>query len=85
MAFAQAIVRNPAGKMMDVVEPDIPGHPVQRRRQIVERGALQRRRAKVPVPLGLPVRLLELVLNVEEPNANGCGQQNDRQPPQQHR
>ena len=64
-AVAQAVARDPARQMMDVMEADVVGDPVQRARQVVERAPLERGGADVSARLGFPVRGLELVLHVE--------------------
>lgn len=68
-AFAQAIVRYLAADVMDVVEANMARQPVQHRRQIVEGAALQRCYMEIPIRAGRPIGVLELVLNVKQPQA----------------
>ena len=69
--FCQAVKRDTAVQMMHVVNPNIAGKPHQNGRQIIMRAAVQRRIMDLPVCLGVPVGILKLVLDIEEPNARG--------------
>jgi hypothetical protein len=64
----QPIKRDPAAQMMDVMHADIGREPAQHDRQIVVRTAVQRRLVQIPFLVGRPERILELVLNVEQPD-----------------
>jgi hypothetical protein len=54
--------------MVDMMHPDIGGEPAQDARQIVMRAAVQRRLVKIPALVMGPERILELVLDVEQPD-----------------
>ena len=58
---------------MDVVDADIAGEPAQHERQVVMRRAVQCGMLELPLFAFRPVRLLELVLDVEQPDAHGTG------------
>src|ERR1700685_1285075 len=60
---AQAIVRDLDGEMMDVMEPDAAGEPVQKVRQVVEGAALEGRGLEIPLAAPLPVGVGELMLD----------------------
>ncbi len=63
----QPVERHRARQMMHVVDADVSGEPPEHGRQLVVRAAVQRRMLEIPV-FGLrPVRLLELVLDEEQP------------------
>ncbi len=73
------------------MEADIGGEPAQHARQVVVGRALERRGGEIPLLLVGPVRLLVLVLDVEQPHPGGGADQGQRQvaeqerlPPQQH-
>src|SRR5258708_10812819 len=78
-AVPQPIIRNPARQVVDMVEADVAGHPVQDPRQIIERGALECRRLEGPACPAIPISLLALMLDVEEPDADRSGEQDNRQ------
>ena len=77
-ALAEAVVRNPAAQVMHVVGADIRREPAHHRRQMEIGAALERGPVEVPRAFRSPVRRLELVLHVEQPDADGPGQQRDR-------
>src|SRR3546814_18583286 len=54
--------------MVDMVVADVAGEPLQDLRQLVTRAALQRCRRVIPVFVGRPVHVLELMLHVEQPD-----------------
>ena len=62
---------------MDVVHADIGGKPAQDARQVVMRAAEERRRVQVPGPILGPERVLELMLDVEQPDPDGSSKQCD--------
>ena len=66
--LAQPVARDPAAQMMDVVDADIGGEPAQHARQVEVRAAVQRRLRGSSSPPSLPVGVLELVLDVEQPD-----------------
>ena len=55
------------------------------RRQIVIRTAMQRRFVQIPLGVGFPGRVLELVLHIEQPDADRGGEKHDRKMNEQHR
>ena len=77
--LGQAVVGDAARQMVHMVDADIAGEPAQRQRQVVMRGAVQCGRRKLPVIALRPVGLLELVLDIEQPDADGAGNQHGRQ------
>ncbi len=79
MALLQPIVRDARVQMVHVVKADIAAEPLQHRRQLEMRAAAQRSGGKVPRRLRHPQRVLEAVLHREQPDADGRGDQHDRQ------
>src|SRR5215208_3633918 len=77
VALLQVVVGNPRAQMMDVMEADIAREPLQQAGQLVEGAAAQSRSRVVPVLAALPVRIFELVLHVEQPDARGACYQQD--------
>src|SRR3954452_1286676 len=61
------------------VHADVRREPSENARKIVVGTAMKRRLMHVPRPVPGPIRLLELMLNVEQPDARGCRQQEHRQ------
>ena len=70
MAFFEVIIGNSRAEMMDVVKADVAREPLQYLRQFVERTALQRRSRVVPFIAAFPVHSLELMLDIEQPEAD---------------
>ena len=64
---------------MDVVEADIAGQPMHEPRQVVEGAALEGRRLEIPLRVLAPIGVLELMLHIEQPDADRAGQEGDRQ------
>jgi hypothetical protein len=62
-----------------MVHPDIGGEPAQDARQGIMGAAVQRRLVKIPALVTGPQRVLELVLDVEQPDANRTCKKRDRQ------
>ena len=83
--LGKPIERNAARQVMHVMHADIAGEPVERRRQFIERAAMQRRLGLAPARRRLPCRPLELMLDVEEPHAGGRAERDDRQVDDQER
>ena len=65
--------------MVDMVHPDIGGKPAQDVRQVIMGAAAQRRLVKIPALVMGPESVLELVLDVKQPNANRTCEKRDRQ------
>ena len=70
-AVLQPVVRDHAVQVMNVVQTDIAGEPVEHLGKIIKRRAEQRGDLEVPFSRMIPVRLFELVLDEKEPAA-GC-------------
>src|SRR5579864_4871844 len=79
MSALQVVVRDPRTQMVDVMEPDIAGEEAQEPRELQVGAALERRLVVVPLLVCLPVGVLELMLDVEEPDP-GAARQDQRQP-----
>src|SRR5258708_4064754 len=74
----QAIIRNLAAQMMDVVDADIGGEPAQDFRQVIIRTAVKGCLMQVPgTPVG-PEGILELVLDIKQPNPDRSSQKRNR-------
>ena len=74
MTLLEIVVRYPWSQMMHMMEPDTAGHPLQYRGELEIRTTSDRRRGVVPMLVILPVRILELMLNEEQPETRGeCG------------
>ena len=64
----QPVVGDAAAKVMHMVHADIGGEPAQDGRQIVVRAAMQRRLVHGPAGRLGPERILELMLDIEQPD-----------------
>jgi hypothetical protein len=73
----QPIARNPTAKVMDVVDADVRREPAQDTRQVGT--AMQRSFVKTPGLVMGPGGILELVLDIEQPNTDRGRQRRDRQ------
>ena len=71
--------------MVDVVDADIGGEPAQHARQVVMRAAVQRRLVKIPVLVAIPECVFELMLDIEQPDADRGREKRNRQMHQQER
>ena len=69
MATLEIIIRNARAQMMNMVETDVAGKPLQNLRQLVERATLQSGSREIPLVTALPVNPLELMLHVKQPPA----------------
>ena len=56
--------------MVNMMKPDIPRKPLENLRQLIEGTALESCFCIIPFSAPLPVHILKLVLNIEEPNTN---------------
>jgi len=65
--------------MMDVVHADIGGKPAQANWQIIIRTAVQPGFVKIPTLVMGPEQILELGLDVEQPDSDRGGEKRDRQ------
>ena len=65
--------------MVDMVHPDIGGEPAQDVRQVIMGAAVQCRLVKIPSLVMGPDGVLELVLDVEQPDANRTCENRDGQ------
>src|SRR6476660_5696270 len=75
----QPIVGNAAAKMMNVLDANVGTEPPKHRREVVIRGAAQRRFVQVPAAIFAPEGLLELVLHIEQPHTESRSEKHDRQ------
>lgn len=75
----QPVIRDSTAQMVDVVHPDIGGEPAQDARQIIVRTAVQCRLLGGPVVVVLPECILELVLDIEQPDAERRCEKRNRQ------
>ena len=66
----EAIIRDAAAQMVDVVNTDIRGEPPQDSGQVIVRASVERRLVERPLILTRPECRVELVLNVEQPHAD---------------
>src|SRR6202795_3604975 len=66
----QPIERDTAGKMVHMVHPDITCEPGQRRRQFIVGASIESRFMEVPIAVTSPKRVLELMLDVKEPDGD---------------
>jgi hypothetical protein len=66
--LAEPVAGDPAAQMMDVMDADVRREPAQHGRQIIVRAAVQRAGVEVPVRAPLPVGVLELMLDIEQPD-----------------
>src|ERR1041384_2113579 len=60
VAFLEVVVRDAGAEMMNVMVPDVAGEPLQDFWQFVERTALERRGAIIPIRAPLPINALKL-------------------------
>ena len=79
----QAVEGDAARQVMHVVHADVGRKPAQEGRQIVMRAAMQCGVLGIPFAVARPDRVLELVLHVEQPDADRCGHQQRGQVHQQ--
>ena len=77
MAFLETVVGNTGAQVVDVVETDIAGEPLENFGKFVERAPFEGCRCEVPLTFTGPVNILELVLHIEHPDACGGGDQAD--------
>src|ERR1700722_5866448 len=66
----QPIERDTAGKMVHMVHPDITCEPGQRRRQFIVGTSIESCFMKVPLAVMSPKRVLELMLDIKEPDGD---------------
>ena len=81
----QVVVRDLRVEVVHVVEPDVAAEELQHLRQCEVRTAVQCCVVEAPLVGALPVRGLELVLHVEEPDADTAGEDDERELDEQHR
>ena len=65
--------------MVNMVKADISGEPLKNLRQFVERATLNRRLRVVPIFPALPINVLKLVLNVEQPYSSRTRHRENRE------
>ena len=66
----QTVEGNPAGQMVHVMHPDITREPGKGRWQLIVRTPMKRRFVKAPIAIVGPKRILELMLDIEEPHGD---------------
>lgn len=71
--LGQAVEGDAAVEVVDVVDADVGGQPAQHRGQVVVRAAIERGLVQLPVLRLVPMRRLELVLDIEQPHADRGG------------
>ena len=64
--------------MMDMMNTNIRGEPAQDTRQIITRTTVKRRFLQVPNAITSPFGIFELVLDIEQPDTDRSGEQDDR-------
>jgi hypothetical protein len=75
---AQSIIRDLAAPVVQMMEADVRGHPVQQIRQVIVRASVRRGDVEVSAPVICPVGVLEVALNVGQPNPRRRGDQEHR-------
>ena len=75
----QTIERNPAAEMVYMMKADIGREPAQDDGKVVVRTAVNGRFKYVPGFVPRPKRVLELVLNIEQPDTERSTDERDRQ------
>src|ERR1700691_694504 len=60
VAFLQVVIGDARAEVVNVMEPDVAGEPLQDSGQLVKRTALQGRGGKTPVLTAFPVNILKL-------------------------
>src|SRR5436305_2049591 len=68
MGCLEVVIRDARAQVVDVMEPDVPGEELEDPRKPKIRAALKCRLVEAPVVVLLPVGVLELVLDIEEPD-----------------
>ena len=79
VALLQIVVGNIRANVMNVMQANIAGEPLEYFGQLKVRAALQCHFHRIPRSVTRPVRVLKLMLNIEQPKAEAPGDQNDRQ------
>ena len=67
------VVGNTRAQVVDMMKPDVAGEPLQDSWQLIKGTALKRRCGVIPVLGPRPIGALELMLHVEQPQADGAG------------
>src|ERR1700690_1984750 len=83
MAFLQIVIRNARAQMMDVMETDVAGKPLQDARQFVEGTAFQSGGNVAPVFPAFPINIFKLMLDIKHPHARATSYHDDDQLDQQ--
>src|SRR4029079_6651851 len=74
----QVVVGDAGAQVVDVVEADVAGEELEGLRKLQVAAAAERRLRVVPGAAVLPVDVLELVLDEEQPDAGGPGDDDER-------
>ena len=70
IARLQVVIWDARHDVMQEVQADAAGHPLQHRRQTILGTSVQRGLHGIPVGMARPVDALELMLHVEQPDAD---------------
>ena len=76
VATLEVVIGDAGAQVVNVVETDVAGEPLKYFGQFVERTSLEGGSGEIPLFVAFPINSLELVLDVEEPNASGTGDGN---------
>ena len=79
VAGLEIVVRDTRAEVMDVVEADISGEPLEDFGKLVKGASFESGVREVPVVFAFPINAFELVLDVEEPDTGDRSDANGRQ------
>jgi len=79
VALLEMIVGDAGPDMMDVMKADVARSPLEQLRQLIIGSSLHGNPPRIPVVVPCPIYPFELVLVVEQPYAESCGQYQHRQ------
>src|SRR5688572_16959725 len=79
VASLEVVVRNARTEVVNMMVADVAREPLEDARQFIERTALQCGSGEIPVLPALPIDTIELMLNIEQPDARGSGDVQDGQ------
>mmetsp|Transcript_6990 Transcript_6990/g.12203 ORF Transcript_6990/g.12203 Transcript_6990/m.12203 type:complete len:312 (+) Transcript_6990:150-1085(+) len=82
--LGQSVEGNTAGQMVDVMHADVARQPAQRPRQVIVGAAVKGRVLHGPIAVTIPDRILELVLDIEQPHADDRREEYGGQENEQH-
>ena len=70
VAFLEVVIGDARAEVVDMMEADVAGEPLENFRQFIKRAAAQCGSHIIPLALSFPINPLELVLNVKEPDTS---------------